>query len=132
MKAVAPEIIELEESHVEAFNAGDLERLLEFFDPEVVGFSSTRHSRIAGTDAMRKTFEYYLHDAEKMTFSISEPTVQVFAETAIITFYWTVTLHQEGKEQEIKGRGSHVYARRDSQWKIVHEHFSRAHHHVEK
>jgi len=132
MKPVSPQIIDLEEKQVVAFNEGNIDEILNFFYPDIVGFSSTKHERISGLQAMRETFEYYLHGAEKMEYSISEPTVQVFGDTAIMTFYWLVTLIDGEKKQEVRGRGSHVYARVNDDWKIVHEHFSRAHHAYEK
>jgi ketosteroid isomerase-like protein len=33
-----------------------------------------------------------------------------------------------GRENEITGRRSHVFVDRNGDWKIVHEHFSRAQH----
>ena len=133
MRTVAPTIIELEEEQVKAFNEGDLTKLTSFFYPDIVGFSSTKHERISGLSAMRQTFEFYLSAADKMDFTISEPTVQVFGDAAaIITFYWSVNLHKDENVQEIMGRGSHVYAKVNDEWKIVHEHFSRAHHQVEE
>ncbi len=132
MKPISPEIINLEENQVAAFNEGDTDKLLDFFYPDIVGFSSTKHERISGLQAMRETFEYYLHEAEDIEYSISEPTVQVFGETVILTFYWLVTLINGGKKQKVQGRGSQGYARIDGNWKIVHEHFSCAHHGYEK
>ena len=132
MKPLIPEIIDLEEKQVAAFNSGNIDEILNFFYPDIVGFSSTKHERISGLQAMRETFEYYLHEAEKIEYSISEPTVQVFGETAILTYYWLVTLINGSKKQDVKGRGSHVYTRVDGGWNIVHEHFSRAHHAYEK
>jgi len=132
MKPISPEIIDLEEKQVKAFNQGHVDELLDFFYPDIVGFSSTKHERISGLQAMRETFEYYLHEAEKLEYHISEPTVQVFGETAILTYYWLVKLIDGTKAQEVKGRGSHVYVRLNGSWKIVHEHFSRAHHAYEK
>lgn len=132
MQTVTPQLIDLEERQAEAFNSGKVNKLLDFFYPDIVGFSSTKYERISGLDAMQATFDFYLHEADKMEYHLSEPTVQAFGDTAITTFYWTVNLTQNGHSQEIKGRGSHVYAKMDGEWKIVHEHFSRAHHHVEK
>lgn len=132
METITPQIIELEEAQVKAFNEGNINKIIEFFYPDIVGFSSTKHDRIAGLQALRETFEFYLKEAEKIDYQIFEPTVQVFGETAVITFYWQVKLTKGSHTQNIKGRGSHVYAKVDSQWKIVHEHFSRTHHHVEK
>lgn len=132
MQTVTSQLLELEEQQAAAFNNGDLDSLLEYFYPDFVGFSSTKHERIAGLQALKQTFQYYLEEADQMEYHYSEPTVQVFGDTAITTFYWTVTLTSNGHTQEVKGRGSHVYSKIDDQWKIVHEHFSRAHHHVEK
>jgi ketosteroid isomerase-like protein len=132
MKPISPEILDLEEKQVAAFNRGDIDEILKFFYADIVGFSSTKYERISGLQSMRETFEYYLDEAEKIEYSISEPTVQVFGETAILTYYWLVTLINGAKKQEVKGRGSHVYVRVNGEWKIVHEHFSRAHHAYEK
>ena len=132
MQSIEKEITGLEQKQVEAFNRGEVDKILTFFDAELVGFSSTRHERVVGLAALRKTFEYYLEQADKVEYSISEPAVQVFGDTAILTFNWLVTLVKGKKRQEIKGRGSHVFHKIDGEWTIVHEHFSRAHHAYEK
>lgn len=120
-------ILGIEKEMVRDFNAGKIDRLLGHFDPRVVGFSSTRQERITGLTAMRKTFQYYLHATSRMKFAIAQPQVQVFDDTAITTFYWTVELGTGRPRHMIRGRGSHVYAQKGGTWKIVHEHFSRAH-----
>jgi ketosteroid isomerase-like protein len=132
MESIEKLIIETEEKQVDAFNQADVDKILGFFDPDIVCFSSTKHERLVGQDALRGTFEYYLKEAEKVEYSISEPSVQLYGDTAILTFYWLVTLINGAKRREIHGRGSHVYFKRDGEWKIVHEHFSRAHHAYEK
>lgn len=127
MADVEKHLIELEQKQAEAFNRGDLEEVLAYFDPALVGFSSTRHERIHGLQALRETFEYYLKRAEKVTYEIQEPEAIIYGDTAIVTFYWTVELVSSGKTTSVHGRGTHVYLRRHDQWKVVHEHFSRAH-----
>ena len=128
MADVERHLIDLEHQQAQAFNRGDIDAVLGYFDPRILGFSSTRHERIQGLEAMRKTFEYYLEGAEKVTYEISEPAVQVYDDVAIVTFYWVVHLSSSGKTQAVHGRGTHVFIRRNGDWKIVHEHFSRAHH----
>ncbi|NOZ56750.1 MAG: nuclear transport factor 2 family protein [Calditrichaeota bacterium] len=128
MADVEQHLLEKEQGQVDAFNRGDLDAVLAYFDPQVVGFSSTRHERIEGLEAMRETFEYYLKAAEKVEYSISEPAVRVYDDTAIVTFYWEVKLTSGGKTQTVHGRGTHVFVHKSDDWKIVHEHFSRAHH----
>jgi len=92
------------------------------FDRAFVGFSSTRHERIRGLDALAKTFEYYLTGAPSMTYRIQRPHVQVSSGVAVATFFWTVVL---GRGHPILGRGTHVFVRKQKNWRVIHEHFSR-------
>ncbi|MFQ6091533.1 MAG: YybH family protein [bacterium] len=132
MEEIESLILSLEKEQVGAFNRGDVDRILSFFDPDIVGFSSTKHDRFAGLDDLRKTFEYYLQKTSKLEYSISDTSVQVFGDTAILSFYWLVAMIFGKTRREVQGRGSHVYRRKNGEWKIVHEHFSRAHHAYEK
>jgi len=126
------ELLSLEEEQVAAFNRRDVPAALASFSPAIVGFSSTRHERVRGLEALRETFEYYLRQAEHVEYRISEPLVQAFGDTAVVSFYWTVTLSDGAHRREIHGRGTHVFHRENGHWRIVHEHFSRAHHRSEK
>ena len=46
MKEDKQEILSLEEAQVDTFNRGDIDGLLSFFDPDLTGFSSTKHMRL--------------------------------------------------------------------------------------
>jgi ketosteroid isomerase-like protein len=119
--------LEKEQQIVDAFNSGDIEKILSFFDKDVIVFSSTAHERLGGLDELKKTFEYYINQSAKMECSFSSPVIQITENTTVVTFYWLVTLINESNRQEIHGRGSHVYIKKGDDWKIIHEHFSRAH-----
>ncbi len=131
MTKVEKAILDIEKKQAAAFNQGDLKTVLDFFDRGIVCFSSTQHERVAGRAGLRRTFEYYLKEADNVQYRITQPVVQVYGDTAIASFYWTVTLRNGSKRHKIEGRGSHVFVNQKGTWKIVHEHFSRAHH-VEK
>lgn len=127
MEEVARQLIEMEEQAARAFNRRDLERILEFFDPESFsGFSSTKFDRIHGLKDLRKTFEFYLGEAEQVDYSIAKPEVQVYGGAAVVTFYWQVKLRGKKLKQTLRGRATHVYIREEDRWRIVHEHFSKA------
>src|SRR5882762_544834 len=78
-KSVRGQILHLEREQVRAINRGDLRGALKLFDRGFVGFSSTKHQRIRGLGALRKTFDYYL----------KQPHVSVSSGTAVATFYWS-------------------------------------------
>ncbi len=121
------ELVGIEKACAEAFNRRDVTAILAHFDEQITGFSSTRHQRFHGLDELRQTFEYYLSEAEQVSYEFSEPEVVSLDGIAILSFYWKVTLKSGEKVTEITGRGSHVFRKTDDGWKIVHEHFSRAH-----
>ncbi|HTT32837.1 MAG TPA: nuclear transport factor 2 family protein [Methylomirabilota bacterium] len=118
------QILQLERAQARAINHADLPGALLMFDRGFVGFSSTQHKRIRGLAALRKTFVYYLKRAPKLTYHMEQPHVSVSGGTAVATFYWTVQL---GPGHKIHGRGTHVFTKQGKDWRVVHEHFSRAH-----
>lgn len=129
--AARQDILRLERRQVADFNRRNLKALLQQFAPGFVGFSSTRHKRIAGRTALKKTFQHYLRQSPRVRYNISQPRVQVFGlpagqagAMAVASFYWTVAL---SPRRRVRGRGTHVFVRRGRQWRVVHEHFSRAH-----
>ncbi len=124
MTATQRQILRLERAQERNFNRRKLKPILEHFDPKFVGFSSTVHTRITGRRDLGKTFDYYLRQSPRLTYRITQPRVQVFGATAIASFYWKVRFNHS---QALNGRGTHVYIKRGRRWKIVHEHFSRAH-----
>ena len=126
------EILAIEEGLVNAFNLADIDKILTYFDTDLTGFSSTQHMRLASPAELRKTFEYYMAKAPTVDYVISDPQVTVYGDTAILTFYWAVRMRNGKKRKPIEGRGTHVLSKRNGKWKIVHEHFSRAHHAYEK
>lgn len=123
-KAVRQQILRLEREQARAINRGNVRAATRMFDKGFVGFSSTRHARIRGLSALARTFQYYLKRAPKMTYRVEQPQVHVSGDVAIATFYWSVGL---GRGRSVRGRGTHVFARKGKQWRVVHEHFSRAH-----
>ena len=127
MTDVKQEIIAIEEELVNAFNTGDIDKILTYFDSDMTGFSSTQPMRLASPNELRKTFEYYIAQAAKVDYVISDPQVSTFGDTAILTFYWVVRIRNGKKRKPIEGRGTHVLTKKNGDWKIVHEHFSRAH-----
>ena len=129
MGAIEKQILEIEKKMVGAYNQGNIEEIVECFDSDVIGFSSTRHERLMGLDDMRETFLYYSKETDSLEFSITSPLIKIASdESAVMTFYWLVVMVSGKKRREIHGRGTHVFAKRGNDWKVVHEHFSRAHH----
>ncbi|HXY50524.1 MAG TPA: nuclear transport factor 2 family protein [Terriglobales bacterium] len=117
-------ILALERTQVSDFNRHKIAALVAQYSPSFVGFSSTRHPRISGRNALARTFRHYLKVSPRVRYGITQPKVQVLGDAAVASFYWKVRL---APGHSIEGRGSHVFAKHGGSWKIVHEHFSRSH-----
>ncbi len=122
-KATQKEILRLEREQARAINRGDVSGALRMFDRSFVGFSSTQHERIRGLRALACTFHYYLKRAPRMTYHIEQPHVHSNGTTAVATFYWRVGL---SRGRSVRGRGTHVFTKTGKNWRVIHEHFSRA------
>ena len=85
-------ILRLERQQEKDFNRQHLGRLLAQFGPGFVGFSSTRHARITGRSALKRTFLHYLRQSPRVGYRIAQPRVQVLDGCAVASFYWTVQL----------------------------------------
>jgi ketosteroid isomerase-like protein len=124
MASTGQQISRLEREQAKAINRGDVRGALRMFDKSFVGFSSTQHDRIRGLGALARTFHYYLKRAPKMNYRIQQARVHSDGNVAVATFYWTVGM---GRGRSLRGRGTHVFVRKGKNWRVVHEHFSRAH-----
>jgi ketosteroid isomerase-like protein len=127
MSKITDKITQIEKEMAAAFNLKDITKMLTFIDKDFTGFSSTTHRRIRGIDAFKKTIEYYLDEATNVKYNTYEIEVQELEGLFITTFYWSVELDHNRHTHEIHGRGTHVFKQDSAKFKIVHEHYSRAH-----
>jgi ketosteroid isomerase-like protein len=120
-------IVNIEKSIVTYFNEKNIGAILGLFVKDFTGFSSTRYERLNGLTQLKNTYIFYLKAGDKVTYSINGLKVRILGESAFATFYWKVDIRKKKKRSSITGRGSHVYLMQDDSWKIVHEHYSKAH-----
>jgi ketosteroid isomerase-like protein len=127
MDAVQKDIAHIERSIVKLFNARKIDEILTYFSKNFIGFSSTQHERITSRRHLKKTFLHYLDEGNTVKYSIQKLHVKIYGEGALSSFYWTVDILKKNKSKSIHGRGNHVFLMTDKGWKIVHEHYSKAH-----
>jgi ketosteroid isomerase-like protein len=127
MDTIEKELADIEKGIVKSFNEQNMKGILTYFDKNFVGFSSTQHDRLTSLSALKKTFQHYLEEGDTVAYSIKNTKVKIYGECALTTFYWKVDIQKKKKVKSIDGRGSHVFLMRENGWKIVHEHYSKAH-----
>jgi len=127
MDSIEKSLVDIEKSMVKLFNKKEIDKILTYFSDNFVGFSSTQHNRLTKLSQLKRTFLYYLSEGDKVKFSINNIKVKIYGELALTTFYWEVEIQKKKKTKVVDGRASHVFLLIDTEWKIVHEHFSKAH-----
>jgi ketosteroid isomerase-like protein len=127
MDAIEQSVADVEHEIAELFNSGNIDGILEHFSSNFIGFSSTRHERVDDREQLKKTFLHYLDEGDRVTYSVSDISVRIYGEAASSSFYWEVQIEKGRKKSKIHGRGSHVFLQDLDGWKIVHEHYSKAH-----
>jgi ketosteroid isomerase-like protein len=127
MDAVQKDIAHVEKSIVKLFNQKKIKEILLFFSKNFIGFSSTQHERVTSRTQLKKTFLHYLDEGDEVKYSIKNLNIKIYGEGALSTFYWNVEITKRKRTKTIHGRGSHVFLVTGDGWKIVHEHFSKAH-----
>lgn len=127
MDFIQKEFVGKEKAMVKLFNTKKIDSILEYFSDNFIGFSSTKHERLTRASQLKKTFLHYLSEGDKVKYSIKNLKVNIYGECALTSFYWQVDIHKKKKVKSLNGRASHVYMQEADEWKIVHEHFSKAH-----
>ena len=127
MDAVQKDVAHVERAIVKLFNARDIKGILNYFSTNFVGFSSARHERLTSLTLLKKTFLHYLEEGEEVKYAIKNLKINIYGECALSSFYWTVEIIKRKKSKLINGRGSHVFLMTEHGWRIVHEHYSKAH-----
>ena len=127
MDDIQKELVNIEKSIVKLFNEKKIKEILEFFNRDFIGFSSTTHDRVTSLSRLKKTFLHYLDEGDEVKYNIQNLKVKIYGESALTTFYWTVDIKKKKKLKKIDGRGSHIFLVGDKGWRIVHEHYSKAH-----
>ncbi len=117
----ASEILALERAALDRSDRGDATGFLEISDPEVVYMDPSLEKPIYGLAALR---EYYLKAdvSETSSGKILHPKVQVWGDTAVLTFRYDSTLDKS--RRVMRFNTTEVYRRTKAGWRIVHTHWS--------
>jgi ketosteroid isomerase-like protein len=119
-------------SVVEAFNrtfaANDPDRYFQFLDENLVVLIPSSPYRIEGLQDDREEFEYSLRAGWTRVgyFQELQPLVQVFGETAVVTYYSRGAYGPEGETKAAYLKETDVLVKKRGGWKIVHIHVSRS------
>ena len=114
------EILALERQTMEGWLKGNPDPTLAILDSEVTYFHAPLERKLEGLAALKAFFEPYRGKPLFDSYDISEPTVQVSGDIAVLT-YQLVT--QNGPVTS-RWNATEVYRHKKEGWRIIHSHWS--------
>ena len=118
-------IIATERRAVEALKSNQPAQLSEYFAETFSMFQPDQAYRTRGTRAESvRNAQAWLENTTLRSYQMLEPHVELQGDTAVLTYYFTMTTVTAGKETSDAGKATIVFRKENGQWRAVHEHIS--------
>ena len=109
-----------------AFAANDPANYFTYIDDYITVITPSNPYRVEGIIDDREEFEYGLRTGANRVayFQEMQPKVQLFGETAVVTYFSRGSYGRESEEKTYYFKETDVLVRKSGTWKIVHIHVS--------
>lgn len=108
----------------DAWTQGDGSSLAECFHPNMVAITATDRLRLAGRDACLASWQGFVRATRIHRWREIDPLVQIYGDTAVVTYYFDMAFDMAGRTVELGGRDMFVFVREDGRWLAVADQFS--------
>ena len=127
LDAEAKQIIQSERDAWEAIKNKQTDKLADYYADDASIFTSDQAYRISGKDQVVGNLKSWLASSDLRAYQMLDPQVQVFGNTALLSYYFTYSGVTGGKDFSESGRFTAVFVKRGGKWLCVHEHESTNH-----
>ena len=124
VNAEAQTILQVERSAWEALKNKQGAGWESYFAEDASILTEGQAYRIRGKADILSRLASWLEQAELRSYQILDPQVQVFGDTALLTYYFTESGVAAGKEFSNAGKLSVVFIKQRGAWRALHEHRS--------
>ena len=102
----------------------ELERLTDYFHKTMVAITPTDRFRIEGRDACVAGWSGFAHAVTIDSWLEKEPKIQIYNETAIVTYYFEMACGMGGGNVRLEGRDMLTLVKENGRWQVVADQFS--------
>lgn len=106
-----------------AFNANDVDTLVNLYTPDAILVGSTGLAREEGRDAIRGYFARLANSGDKVVIE-DRKIVSLGDNIAYATGFYEFSAMREGEVRKTKAGFSMVFVKQDNDWLIAHHHSS--------
>lgn len=122
--AEAQRVIEVERNAWEALVKKQLPALGGYFADDFSMFEDSQAYRVRGKAEGLHRLETWLAQTTLQNYQMLDPQVQVLADTAMLTYYFTEAGVSSGREFSDSGKISTVFVKQQGMWRALHTHRS--------
>jgi uncharacterized protein (TIGR02246 family) len=108
----------------DTWTKGNPERLVNFFHKNMVTITSGDKRRIEGKDACIASWTKFAKTNTIKYWKESEPRVDVYGDTAVVTYYFNIIYETKGISRQEAGREMFTFIREKGKWCAVASQYS--------
>ena len=123
-QATKDEVLAFIKALNETWTKGDGGALRNYFHPNMVAITATDQDILYGRDACLGSWQGFARSAQIRRWEEIEPQVQLYGDTAIVTYYWDLAYEMDGESASFGGRDMFVLVKENGRWQAVADQFS--------
>lgn len=123
-QATKEEVLGFIKAMNETWTKGDGSGLRNYFHPNMVAITATDQDILYGRDACLASWQGFARSAQIHRWEEIEPQVQLYGDTAIVTYYYDMTFDMNGENFTMGGRDMLVLVKENGRWWAVADQFS--------
>ena len=108
----------------DAWTKGKPNDLKNYFHRDMVAITATDRERLEGREACFTSWNNFAKAAKSHHWKELEPRVQIYGNTAVVTYYFDMSFEMGGQTVKLGGRDMFVFAKEGGKWLAVADQFS--------
>lgn len=108
----------------DTWTKGNPDDLRNYFHRDMVAITGTDRERIEGGEACVASWTAFSHASKIHYWKETDPKIQLYGNTAIVTYYFDMSFDMGGQTIEMGGRDMFVFIKEDGKWWAVADQFS--------
>jgi len=105
-------------------DASELDKLNDYFHETMVAITPTDKYRREGKEACVAGWESFARNAKIYSWKEIDPKIQVYGNTAVVTYYYDMSFDIGGQTINMAGRDMLTLVNKNGKWWIVADQFS--------
>lgn len=107
-----------------AWTRGNPDDLVNYFHRDMVAITATGRERLEGRQACLASWKDFAGAATIHHWREFDPKIQLYGDTAVLTYYFDMSFEMNGQKIDIGGRDMFVFVKEDGRWWAVADQFS--------